>query len=279
MTKDLKNEKQCGELKMKLSNLANTYVNNYRPLTYVMKKHGILKRLRKNNDIVILQPDKGDGTVIKDRDVYIRKIFEIIKDRAKFKELSTDPAIITEGQLQRFFLLKPVISTTHCTKDSFSFCEEIKKVRTSNKFLVFYDVCSLFTSIPLAETIDIAVDLLFEKNFDFKISKADLRKLVQFATSGTHFTFEGKFYDQIDDAAMGSPLRPVLANLFMGYHEQKWLQSFEKCVLVLYRRYVDDIICLFNSESDADNFYVFLNQRQPKIKSQLKNKLKTNFHF
>ena len=54
MTKDLKNEKQSGELKAKISNLANTYVNNYRPSKYTMKKHGILKRLCKNNNIVIL---------------------------------------------------------------------------------------------------------------------------------------------------------------------------------------------------------------------------------
>ena len=54
MTKDLENEKQSGELKAKLSNLANTYVNNYRPSKYAMKKHGILKRLCKNNNIVIL---------------------------------------------------------------------------------------------------------------------------------------------------------------------------------------------------------------------------------
>ena len=83
-------------------------------------------------------------------------------------------------------------------------------------FLVSYDVCSLFTSIPLAETIDITVNLLFEKIPGFKISKSDLRKLLQFATSGTHFMFEGKFYDQIDGVAMGSRLGPVLANLFMG---------------------------------------------------------------
>ena len=57
-----------------------------------------------------------------------------------------------------------------------------------------------------------------------------------------------------------------MPNLFMGYHEQKWLQSFEECELVLYRRYVDDIICLFNSEYDADKFFVFLNQRHRKIK-------------
>ena len=89
MTKDLKNEKQSGELKAKISNLANTYVNNYRPLKYAMKKDGILKRLCKNNNIVILRPDKGDGTIIMGRDVYIQKIFKIIKDRIKFKELST----------------------------------------------------------------------------------------------------------------------------------------------------------------------------------------------
>ena len=172
-----------------------------------------------------------------------------------------------------------MISTTHCTKDSFSFCEEIKKVRASNKFLVSYDVCSLFTSIPLAETIDIAVDLLFEKNPGFKISKADLRKLFQFAASGTHFMFEGKFYDQIDGVAMGSPLGPVLANLFMGYHEQKWLQSFEECELVLYRRYVDDIICLFNCESDADKFFVFLNQRHPKIKFTIEKQTENQLSF
>ena len=52
--------------------------------------------------------------------------------------------------------------------------------------------------------------------------------------------------------AMGSPLGPVLANLFMGYLEQKWLQSFEECEVILYRRYVDDIICFLNSEFNAD---------------------------
>ena len=60
-------------------------------------------------------------------------------------------------------LLEPVISATQCTKDSFSYCEKIKKARASNKFLVSY-VCSLFTSFLLTETIDIVVDLLFEKN-------------------------------------------------------------------------------------------------------------------
>ena len=83
-----------------------------------------------------------------------------------------------------------------------------KKVRATNKFLISY-VCSLFTSIPLQETIDIAVDLLFEYNPNFKITQNELRKLFDFSTSGTHFLFDGSFYVEIDGVAMGSPLGPV----------------------------------------------------------------------
>ena len=105
-----------------------------------------------------------------------------------------------------------------------------------------------------------------KKNLGFKISKEDLKKLFQFVASGTHFMFESKFDDLIDGVAMESPLDPILFNLFMGYHEQKWLQSFEECELILYRRCVNDITCFFNSESYADKCFTFLNQRHTKIK-------------
>ena len=49
--------------------------------------------------------------------------------------------------------------------------------------------------------------------------------------------------------SMGSPLGPVLANLFMGYHEKKWLQEFDKGKVLMYRSYVDDIFCMFGSEN------------------------------
>ena len=59
---------------------------------------------------------------------------------------------------------------------------------------------------------------------------------------------------------MESPLGPVLASLFMGYHEANWLQVFKDCEIIIYRRDVDDYICLFNYEFDADKFYEFLNK-------------------
>ena len=87
--------------------------------------------------------------------------------------------------------------------------------------MISYDVCSLSTSIPLKETIDIAVNLVFDKYLDLKITRQELKELFEFAISGTHFLFHGSYFDQICGVAMGSPLSPVLANLFMGFHEKR----------------------------------------------------------
>ena len=92
----------------------------------------------------------------------------------------------------------------------------------------------MFTSIPLNETIDLAVKLIFDNNPDIKITKKDLRKLFEFATSGKHVLFGGTYYDQIDGVAMGSPLGPVLANLFMGFYEKRWLNEFNFRKVLLY---------------------------------------------
>ena len=47
--------------------------------------------------------------------------------------------------------------------------------------------------IPLKETIDIAADLLFEHNSDFKITEIEFKELFDFSRSGTHFLFDGSF--------------------------------------------------------------------------------------
>ena len=70
---------------------------------------------------------------------------------------------------------------------------------------------SLFKNIPLTLTIKLVDDLIERCQSDLNISEKDL----------THFLFKGKFYDQINGVAMGSPLAPVLANLFMGHYEKE----------------------------------------------------------
>ena len=78
---------------------------------------------------------------------------------------------------------------------------------------------------------------------------------------------------------MGSPLGPVLANLFMGYYETFRLNKFRECEIILYGRYVHDIICLFNCESDTDNFFEFLNTQHPNIKFTSENQVNKQISF
>ena len=87
MTKDLRDEKQSGEVKTKISNLAHSYVNCYKPTLHALKKHGILKRLANNKNIVILCRDKGGVTIILNRDSYIKKLYDIFSDASKLKNL------------------------------------------------------------------------------------------------------------------------------------------------------------------------------------------------
>ena len=118
-------------------------------------------------------------------------------------------------------LLSPLFPNCYSCKDTFSFVSQIKNANLSKTFLVSYDVTSLFTNIPLQEIIDIAINLIFNHNRNLNITRKELKKLFLFATSQTHFIFNSKFYNQIDGVAMGSPLAPVLANIFMGFHESK----------------------------------------------------------
>ena len=119
------------------------------------------------------------------------------------------------------------------------FVEELKTVRVTNKYIVSYDVTSLFTNIPLEKTINLTIILLFETKPDLKISRKDLQKLFLFATSQTNFLFNGNMYDQVDGVAMGSPLAPILANIFMGYHEKEWIRNYNHGRLYYYKTYVD----------------------------------------
>ena len=123
------------------------------------------------------------------------------------------------------------------------------------------DVDSLFTNIPLDETIDICVNQLFENTDTVEgFKKSQLKQLLCLATKESYFIFNGLLYKQIDGVAMGSPLGPSLANAFLSYYEKKWLnncpQGFKP---VFYSRYVDDIFILFKSNDHLKHFQDFLN--------------------
>ena len=75
-------------------------------------------------------------------------------------------------------------------------------------FMASLGVESLFSNIPLEETIKICSDSLY-KNQELlcSISKNQFEKLLRAALSNNYFLFDGIIYQQIDGVAMGYPFR------------------------------------------------------------------------
>ena len=71
------------------------------------------------------------------------------------------------------------------------------------------------------------------------LPRAVLKNLLEFATKKSHFSFYCKCYDQINGAAMGSPLGQVLANIFTRNFEEKWVMTSKNRPSVWFR-YVND---------------------------------------
>ena len=143
------------------------------------------------------------------------------------------------------------------------------------------DVESLFTNIPLEETIKNCVNDLFSNNsYSGKLSRKDLHNLLKLATTESSFIFDNKLYKQIDGVAMGSPLGPTLANTFLCHYEKLWLN---KCPSqfkpVVYRRYVDDIFVMFRSKKHLKLFVSYMNLKHNNIKFTFETEDSNNFSF
>ena len=162
-------------------------------------------------------------------------------------------------------VLKPISTNQFTIKDSFSFVDWAKTHQHNDEMTCSFDVCSLFTNVPLDETIEICLSKLYSLPDPPALPRHVLKTLLEFATKKSHFVFDGHYYDQIDGVAMGSPLGPVLANIFMCDFEQKWLTNVDSRPSIWFR-YVDDTFSLFDSEATAASFLHFLNTRHPNIK-------------
>ena len=82
-----------------------------------------------------------------------------------------------------------------------------------------FDIESLFANIPLKETIDLCVDILFTNTTNIVgITKYYFHELLSISMSESLVLFDEKFYKQIDRVAMGSPFGPTLANIFFCFH-------------------------------------------------------------
>ena len=122
-------------------------------------------------------------------------------------------------------LLNPLTQNEYTVKNSIEFAKEINMFKFSDPlFLASFDVKSLFTNIPLEETIDICLDECERLNIiPFNLTRKQFKSFLDISVKESIFIFGDQLFKQVDGVAMGSPLGPTLANLFLCYHESKWL--------------------------------------------------------
>jgi hypothetical protein len=177
-------------------------------------------------------------------------------------------------------ILKPLEVTvcSYVVKDSFTFSSEVRDLDASNLLMASFDVTSLFTNVPLEESINFVVQCCERYSINLPISTTALKKLLLFCTQNVQFLFNGTFYRQIDGVAMGSPLGPLLANFFMSYIEEKAAPLIRKHA-VHYTRYVDDTFILARSPDDILNLFNGMNSIHPNIRFTMENEHDNSLPF
>ena len=177
--------------------------------------------------------------------------------------------------------IKPNIPTTYSVASTDEFLENLRKsVFDPQDKIVSFDVVSLFTNIPLAETIDIVVDTLYSDRSKSvpPVDRIIFKRLLEIATGGM-FVYKDALYNQVDGVAMGSPLGPSLANFFLGHIEQNKLFQNDDFYPIVYLRYVDDILAVFEEGSTYHKFFELLNKQHPNLKFTVDEATEHSFPF
>ncbi len=141
-------------------------------------------------------------------------------------------------------------------------------------FLVSFDVVSLFTRVPIPETLKIVEKRLLrlkEQQPELlaqttSLTVSGIMRLLTFLLEDCYFVWAKHLYRQINGLPMGGRLSPVLAGIFMEELEEEAL-NFYPVAPLLYKRYVDDIIVIWDLvHGSYTGFLEILNSRHPNIR-------------
>jgi hypothetical protein len=220
---------------------------------------------RKTNKIVTGLPDIDETTrkQLKSSDAYCSRMYGLPKIHKGVTPPPMRPIVNTmlsstyrlAGHLAS--RLRPFTSSTeHHIKDSAHLIQKLQQVKAEEgDLLVSFDVKSLFTRVPVTETVQ-----LIETMTSRPVAEA-----VHHCLATTVFICNGSIYQQTEGCAMGSPLSPVCADIYMEWFEQQVMErSTHKPTL--WWRYVDDIFSKWpHGREKLHGFLHLLNSIHPSI--------------
>ena len=167
-------------------------------------------------------------------------------------------------------ILAPLAGKTDTfVKNSSHFADMVKNIDLHQEdTLISFDVTSLFTKVPIEEALQvISTRLTQDDTLEDRtaIPIADICALTELCLRSTYFSFDATFFEQVEGAAMGSPLSPIVANLYMEAFEERALKSAVQRPRV-WLRYVDDTFVIWpHGEDELDTFHNHLNNQHPSI--------------
>ena len=171
-------------------------------------------------------------------------------------------------------ILKPLVGKSpHHITSTQDFVEQARQIKLEpGECLSSYDVSALFTSVPIDPALNIIKDLL-DNDTTLKektvMEVGNIILLLEFCLKNTYFSFQDQFYEQVEGAAMGSPVSPIVANLYMEYLEQKALSTAPH-PLRFWHRFVDDTFVI-HKEANKQGFLQHINSVDPSIRFTIEN--------
>ena len=165
-------------------------------------------------------------------------------------------------------IIKPLVGQSpYHLKDTQHFIQQLQgKKLEPGEVITYFDVKALFTSFPVKPAIQIVKQRLQQDNTlpqRTSMSTAQITSLLEFCLTNTYFLFQGKYYEQVQGAAMGSPISPLIANIFMEEFEVKALSSIPHPPS-LWLRFVDDTFVINRAEHSQDLLH-HINNQDPHI--------------
>jgi hypothetical protein len=138
--------------------------------------------------------------------------------------------------------------------------------------LVTIDVVGLYSNIPHNELLT-AIEFSLD-NFTSRSEKCQsppsqiVLEIADHILKNNVFAFDQNIYRQTFGTAMGTPMAPSAANLFMGWLEQRLLSESPVPVSTdFWRRFIDDIFLLWLApDEELQSFFNYLNTAHPTIK-------------
>ena len=179
------------------------------------------------------------------------------------------PTYKTEKFLSSFFKKHVKWKSKYSIKNSIELANLLSNIDLPrNAKLISLDIDSMYTNVNRQTAFHSCHEVLKSHSNLSEAERKQYIDLAKFTTENNYFQFQDKFYQLNRGLAMGSPLSPLMSEIFMSKFDQliceneKWTKS-----IFFYRRYVDDIFLIWRgTDRELSKFVNQINKLEKNLR-------------